>query len=103
MINESYPSLTLNIAENADRLAERLADVEAETIHFVTHSMGALVLRQMLSMHEVTALGRVVMIAPPSRGAKLADHHSRFRLYALLMGRSAMELSGLDVGSFEVH
>ena len=44
----SYRSLSRDLQANAEWLAERLAEIDAHRIHFVTHSMGALVLRQML-------------------------------------------------------
>ncbi|MBN1475116.1 alpha/beta hydrolase [Candidatus Sumerlaeota bacterium] len=90
--SETYPSLRQDIVANGRWLAERLEAINAPRIHFVTHSMGALVLRQCLSEREEPRLGRVVMIAPPSRGARLADVYSRIPLFPLIMGKGALQL-----------
>lgn len=61
-------------------------------IHFVTHSLGGIVLRQYLATHEVPNLGQVVMLAPPNRGSELADRLSRGCLFRALLGPALAEL-----------
>jgi pimeloyl-ACP methyl ester carboxylesterase len=43
-------------------------------VHFVTHSLGGLVLRSLLERHPPSRAGRAVMLAPPNAGSEIADH-----------------------------
>jgi hypothetical protein len=61
-------------------------------LHFVAHSMGALVVRCLLDHARPANLGRVVFLAPPNRGSVLADrlHHSA--LLRWIVGRNLTAL-----------
>jgi alpha-beta hydrolase superfamily lysophospholipase len=76
-VNWRYGSLRGSIEAHAARLAAKAKgldkDVAVERLHFVGHSMGAIVVRRALAMTQPRKLGRVVLLAPPNRGARLAD------------------------------
>jgi pimeloyl-ACP methyl ester carboxylesterase len=102
VVNLGYPSTEHSIEYlAAEHLGPALAECcagSAGRIHFVTHSMGGIVLRYYLEDHEVAGLGRVVMLSPPNQGSELADWIAESELLRRIMGPSAEQL-GTDSAS----
>lgn len=98
----SYPSTRRNIAAQADQI-EGILDTmsldeiaKVKRISFVTHSMGGLILRELLSRDGVwrksLEVGRVVMIAPPNQGSSLAHGLKDNGAFRFLYGPAGQEL-----------
>jgi pimeloyl-ACP methyl ester carboxylesterase len=74
--NLDYPST----AEAPETLVEIIGEDinncckdSVETVHFVGHSFGGLLLRDYLGRHRPGNLGHVVLIGTPNKGSELAD------------------------------
>lgn len=98
--------VTANIEyASRDHAIEELADIavpdglaacreheDIERIHFVTHSLGGILVRQYLSENEIPELGRVVMLGPPNQGSLAADEMADVPGYDWLNGPAGKQL-----------
>jgi len=90
----------------AGRIEDAIEEVYAEIIdcrygdgplHFVTHSLGGLVLRGLLGSRSIDGLGRAVMLAPPNRGSEIADRLGGLGWLESVMGPLSTQLgTGVD-------
>ncbi len=63
-----------------------------EQIHFVTHSLGGILVRYYLAHHELPNIGRVVMLSPPNQGSEVVDKLRNVPGFRLLNGPAGEQL-----------
>lgn len=92
-LNLGYPSTRHPIEELSSRIARRIAAEgersPIERLDWVTHSMGGLLARRLLTHEDVPPPGRLVQIVPPNRGSAVARRWRGRTLYRALYGTSA--------------
>jgi pimeloyl-ACP methyl ester carboxylesterase len=84
----SYPTVRLNLAENASRLAAFCDSLGARPLHLVGHSLGGLLIARMLDEPHQLDIGRVVFLGSPYTGSFAARRFS-----SVPMGRAAVGAS----------
>ena len=101
-VNISYPSTKYPIETLSDvylinEIMQRCTDPNSK-IHFVTHSLGGIILRYYLKKNHLPNLGRVVMLSPPNKGSEIAEHFQKNIFFKIFMGPAGQQL-GISANS----
>jgi pimeloyl-ACP methyl ester carboxylesterase len=99
--NVDYPSQGGSIEEIAPPAVsaglEECRGVGAKRIHFVTHSLGGILLRYENEHAPIPDLGRVVMLGPPNHGSEIIDKTRDWPGFEILTGDAGAQLgTGID-------
>lgn len=96
-----YASIFCSIEQSAARLSkfiERRIPAN-ESVSFVGHSLGAIVVRRLLADGEPRPVARIVMLGPPNQGAQIAKALGRYGLCRTLLGPSFREVATVEIAA----
>ncbi|MFK8080347.1 MAG: esterase/lipase family protein [Granulosicoccus sp.] len=102
VVNQNYPSRHLPIQDLSTSViptaVKACREQGAERIHFVTHSLGGILIRQYLEDSDIPDVGRIVMLAPPNQGSEITDTYRNAPGFSLIFGPAGAQL-GTDENS----
>lgn len=87
----SYPSMRSTLSQNALLLSRFIAGVDAARIHFFGHSLGGLLILQMLAEYPEPRTGRIILAGSPYNGSLAAQRISGVVLGRRFLGRSMLQ------------
>ncbi|KIO49145.1 triacylglycerol lipase [Nitrosospira sp. NpAV] len=84
----SYPSMRNSLSQNALLLSRFVANTVAPRIHFIGHSLGGLLVLQMLAEYPQQRVGRIILAGSPYNGSCVAARLSGTAPGRYILGRS---------------
>ena len=87
----SYSSMCNSLSQNAHILSDFVAGIVSSRIYFVGHSLGGLLIMQMLSECPDRRTKRIVLAGSPCQPSYIASKLARFKLGRHLIGHSMLQ------------
>ncbi|HRE31942.1 MAG TPA: alpha/beta fold hydrolase [Candidatus Berkiella sp.] len=95
-LNIDYPSRQYTTLSSAEHIYQQLltvSNIDNLTIHFVTHSMGGLMVRLLLNKYPLEKVQRIIMLGPPNQGSEVADFIYPYKFFQNFYGPALEELT----------
>ena len=95
VVSFGYPSTSSTMEDLVDSLGtsvDACCATAAGAVHFVTHSMGGVLVRRYLADQVVEMGGRVVMLSPPNQGSEVIDAFGDSPLLRAVLGPAGARL-----------
>ena len=101
VVTFGYPSTSEPIEVLVDSLGRALEEccaADSNRVHFVTHSLGGVLVRSFLSERPLAHEGRVVMLSPPNQGSEIIDAFADSPMLRSFLGPSGSQLGTDSTG-----
>ncbi len=92
-LNVPYPSGRMPISKLVSHVRSQIEKISKDQpVHFITHSLGGILARSLLSEEVSWKMGKVVMLAPPNRGSEIVDWSKGHPLLHRVLGPAGRSL-----------
>ena len=92
-LNIPYPSGRMSIPNLVSRVRSQVEKIPTDQpIHFITHSLGGIIVRSIFATEVPWKPGRILMLAPPNHGSEIVDWTKKHPILNQFLGPAGRAL-----------